>query len=321
MERDFGRYLLSVMERDIDLLLMEEFHVSSEFVTWFSVLAGVADAEFDGAWHSVSDQDGETDLLLRVRCGHERIAILIENKVAAPQRPLQDERYHLRAARAREAGLYERHIVCVCAPSWYLQRLRAESLYQSRVPYESIRDWYASQPGPRAAWRRRIIEEAIDQSRRGYTLIESSAKTAFHRQYWDYVRKRHPSFVIRRPTPKGAKSHWMHLKTRDMPEKVILSHKNDMGCLDLSFRGTRVTQLLAVRTDWPEGIIARQCGKSAVLRILVPILDMESSLETQEAALEVVLSATRRLTPFSRILEHPQGRRLAGSSSSPNVAE
>ena len=34
-DADFGRYLASVTERDIDLLLLEEFHVSNDFVGWF----------------------------------------------------------------------------------------------------------------------------------------------------------------------------------------------------------------------------------------------------------------------------------------------
>ena len=34
-ETKFGRYLASVEERDIDLLLMEEFQITDEFVIWF----------------------------------------------------------------------------------------------------------------------------------------------------------------------------------------------------------------------------------------------------------------------------------------------
>src|ERR1700693_2158188 len=103
-ESDFGAYLQRVDERDIDLLLMEEFHVSPDFVTWFCERVGLKDIEFGGAWHSLTDEDGETDVLLRVRSGDTRMAVLIENKIAAPEQPEQDARYHLRGARARVAG-------------------------------------------------------------------------------------------------------------------------------------------------------------------------------------------------------------------------
>jgi hypothetical protein len=135
VEEDFGRYLLTVEERDIDLLLMEEFHVSPAFVSWFAVQVRVGDATFAGAWHSVSDTDGETDLLLRVVSGGTRTAILIENKVAAPEQSRQDERYHIRGARSRDAGLFDVYITCMCAPSAYLAGLRANSLYERRIKF------------------------------------------------------------------------------------------------------------------------------------------------------------------------------------------
>jgi hypothetical protein len=101
---DFGRYLQSVTERDIDLLLMEEFHISDEFVAWFCGDLGLYGVSPAGAWHSLSDADGQSDLLLRVLKERRRIGILIENKVSAPEQDLQAERYHLRGIRLRETG-------------------------------------------------------------------------------------------------------------------------------------------------------------------------------------------------------------------------
>ena len=101
-EPDFGRYLQSVAERDIDLLLMEEFHITPAFCSWFADRVAIEPgAVFDGAWHSLNDQDGETDLLLRVRLAGERVAMLIENKIAAPE---QNDRLSER----RETGPQER---------------------------------------------------------------------------------------------------------------------------------------------------------------------------------------------------------------------
>ncbi|WP_429819356.1 hypothetical protein [Ensifer sp. B1-9] len=39
-EHDIGRYLASVEERDVDLLLMEEFHISDDFASWFCGILG-----------------------------------------------------------------------------------------------------------------------------------------------------------------------------------------------------------------------------------------------------------------------------------------
>jgi hypothetical protein len=74
---NFGRYLASVTERDVDLLLMEEFHVSDDFVAWFCGELGLHRVSPASAWHSLSDTDGESDLLLRVLKEGLRIGILI----------------------------------------------------------------------------------------------------------------------------------------------------------------------------------------------------------------------------------------------------
>ncbi|VVD31725.1 hypothetical protein [Paraburkholderia dioscoreae] len=74
-DTDFGRYLASVTERDIDLLLLEEFHVNNDFVAWFCGKIDLHNVTAAGAWHSLSDTDGESDLVLRgaapVKTGHE----------------------------------------------------------------------------------------------------------------------------------------------------------------------------------------------------------------------------------------------------------
>lgn len=302
MESDFGRYLLTVEERDIDLLLMEEFHVKPEFVTWFCTQVGIKEAVFDGAWHSVSDQDGETDLLLRVASGGRRIGILIENKVAAPEQPEQAIRYHLRGARSREAGQYDEYVTCICAPNTYLNGLSG-SVYDHKVPYEAVRDWYAAQSGARAAWRCKIMVEAIDQSRRGYTLVENESKTKFHRQYWEHLQRKHPHLIMREPAKKGSWSDWMVIKTADMPQRVTIIHKNNHACVDLTFEDTDVEKLLAVKQDWPDGILPRQRGGSTVLRISVPELKMEMGVPAQEAELEIALAAVHTLVSYCHILD------------------
>jgi len=144
----FGRYLASVAERDIDLLLMEEFHASEEFVKWFCSeidLHGISPAD---AWHSVSDTDGESDLLVRVIKDGQRIGVLIENKIAAPEQDRQAERYHIRGIKCREQGKLDRYVTVMCAPKRYLDSLSDKSEYHHRFSYEKIAAWFGTQPGP-----------------------------------------------------------------------------------------------------------------------------------------------------------------------------
>lgn len=52
----------SVQERDVDLLILGQLHISPSFVTWIGERAGIAGARLASARHSVSTANGETDV-------------------------------------------------------------------------------------------------------------------------------------------------------------------------------------------------------------------------------------------------------------------
>jgi hypothetical protein len=301
-EPNFGAYLATVHERDVDLLLMEEFHISADFTEWFARRAGVQNAEFDGAWHSVTDADGETDLLLRVISHGARVGLLIENKVTASEQERQDARYHLRAARAQNAGLFEGFVTCICAPQGYLSGLPTASLYQARVPYEDIEAWFAQSDDPRSNWRRRIMAEAIAQGRRGYRMIVNEAVSGFHQSFWRYLTAKHPRLLMRRPTPKGNKSNWILFKGHGFPPNVGFHIKMDQRCVELGFGGRSVDDILAARADWPADIQVVQKGKTAALSIAAPFLDRTRPLDEQVEALNATMEIVIRLIPYAHLL-------------------
>jgi hypothetical protein len=306
-ENDFGRYLASVEERDIDLLLMEEFQISDEFVTWFCDSLALHGARPAGAWHSVSDTDGETDLLLRVIIADRRVGVLIENKISAPEQDQQAERYHIRGIRSRESGKFDDYVTVMCAPQRYLDALPPDSMYQHRVPYEAITDWFERSGGRRAAWRRRIMLEAIEQGRRGYTMLVSEANTVFHLQYWEYLQRKHPRIKMRRPTNKGSQSNWIIMKGLDFPPGVKLHHKLDQQVIELGFERRRVEEIWEAKADWPEDILVVQKEGTASLMVKVPSIDIDAGVAPQIVAIEEALNAAYRLMPFASLLSVKRG--------------
>jgi hypothetical protein len=304
-DADFRRYLASVAERDIDLLLMEEFHISDNFVAWFCGELGLRGVSPAGAWHSVSDTDGESDLLLRVLKDGRRIGILIENKVAAPEQDLQAERYHLRGIRSREQGELDDYVTVMCAPRRYLDALNPESAYQHRVSYEQIADWFSRQDGRRATWRHHVMLEAIDQGRRGYTMTVNLAITGFHQTYWEYLRRRHPRIQMARPKNRGNKSNWIVLKGHDFSKGVNMHHKFDQQVMEIGFAKHKIADILAVNSDWPDDIAVVQKGETASLAISIPAIDMNLDLEAQLPAVEKALEAAYRLMQYASLLQAP----------------
>lgn len=301
-ETEIGRHLVSVEERDIDLLLMEEFHISEDFVTWFCGLVGLHDAQFDNAWHSVSDADGETDLLLRVIVAGRRVGVMIENKINAPEQHLQSERYLLRGERLVESGSFAEFTTAIMAPQRYLDDLPEGSTYRHRISYESIAEWYSKCDGRRSGWRHHVVRHAIEQGRRGYTMLVHQAKTRFHREYWNHLRRNHPRIQMAEPGDKGPKSDWIILKDLDFPKDVQLNHKFEQRVMELGFFRRRVEEILEAKGDWPDGIIPIQKSQTASLMIEIPYIDLEKPFEEQVDRVEQALAAAYSLLPYARLL-------------------
>jgi hypothetical protein len=297
-----GHYRVSVAERDVDLLLMEEFHASDAFVSWFCAKLGLLDVRGDGAWHSVSDSDGETDLLLRVNTDGQRVAVFIGNKVAALEQHEQAQRYHIRAAREQQQGKCDAYVSVICAPKRYLSGLGAQSDYQYQVSYEEIATWFSEQPDRRSAWRRQVIEHAIEQARRGYQLVLHTAHTSFHVACWEIVRSNYADLVTRPVKGRGRNSTWVVLKGRNFPKHdVQIDHKLTDGIVRLSFVKHNLAELLELHIDWPSDVRLTELPKSVTADIVVARIDLEQPLEMQREAVDQALQAAQRLVPFGTI--------------------
>ena len=98
----------SLQERDIDLLLIEQLHVCRPFADWLTGRLSLSGAVVETARHSVHREHGETDVLVIVRIGDERVAVMIEDKIGAPMQPDQCGRYHLRGKKLCEEGAVNR---------------------------------------------------------------------------------------------------------------------------------------------------------------------------------------------------------------------
>ena len=75
--------LVSISERDLDLILLTAIHGSAAFrAALVKKLSGMVIAEFVGARRAVYGQEGETDLLVEVRTeSGERLAITIQVRI------------------------------------------------------------------------------------------------------------------------------------------------------------------------------------------------------------------------------------------------
>lgn len=103
-------------ERDIDLLLAAESYAEQGFAEWFFAKCGDEPLLFEGAWVSVSETEGESDLVLLGSSAEKKVAFLVENKNLASFQPEQDERYRARARRMVSERECDRCLTVLIAP-------------------------------------------------------------------------------------------------------------------------------------------------------------------------------------------------------------
>ena len=301
-EESIRNYLASVQERDVDILLMEEFYVSESFVAWFSAQLGFQTARSVGAWHSVSNSDGETDLVLIVIVDEDRIGILIENKISANEQDEQDIRYHKRGRTMVKEGKVDAYRTVMCAPSNYLSSLPENSQYQHFVCYEEIATWYAQFDDPRSNWRHSIMCHAIEQRRRGSTMVVNQKTTNFHSDFWQHLRSNHPSLHMNKPGPKGSKSSWIIIKKDGFPKNVKIHFKFDQQVVELGFRNHTLKDLERLSPELSNDIFVGQKGKVAVLGIAIPHIDVSKAVGAQIDELETAISSAFKLAPYATVL-------------------
>jgi len=296
----------AVTERDIDLLLLEELNVSPSFSSWFySVVTNSNNTPLcKGAWHSISDAAlGESDLVVLFENGK---AVLIENKIDAVAQPEQALRYKARGEKGVKAGLWNSFVTCIVAPSLYLEKETDASIYDINLSYEKIANWFSSQDTSecRAKYKSYLISEAIEQNRRGYTVIPDTKATEFWAKYWALSSQQYPELEMKKPGIKPANSDWPDFHPSILNNRFSIVHKLGRGDIDLQIAG------MADKLEYLKNLLADleievvKAGKSTALRIKVGPINKFSSFESQKNIAIEGLEAAKRLLDIGRQIQH-----------------
>ena len=201
--------LEKVLERDIDLLIINKFIFDENFKNYFLNKVGLSNYKVDKIEHSFKDFDGENDITIILSNGNERISFLIEDKIDAIAMPNQKERYNLRGFKGIEKKLYDRFFVFIVAPCDYLKTNSEAIKYENQISYEELLeildyDYFAVT----------LLKKAIIEKEKGYTVIEDKNVTKFWDNYYKYVKNNHPKLQINEiKGPRGQNAGWPQFKT------------------------------------------------------------------------------------------------------------
>lgn len=279
----------SIQERDIDLLLLEEFKSNPDFVKWFLNKTIGHETEFllVGAWHSLTQAGlGETDIALLVEIKRGKTLFLVENKITANLQPEQESRYRKRGELRLEKGECDEYYTVLTAPKQYID---LELDFDFHLEYEAIGDWFLRQKelGERAKYKSELLKIAIERLRRGYQGIADENATDFWWKYYDYSNMHFPHLKMRKPKSGIPKlSNFIPFKPviSNLKKGDQILHKAFYGNVDIQLKGKakEIDTLKEVfQNRLPDGVKIIKAGKSACFRCKVPKLDFNIDFESQ----------------------------------------
>jgi hypothetical protein len=313
-------------ERDIDLLLAEEFAASPSFATWFleqtngfkKIQARVVEVGV-----SRSDATGESDLVVvfeEKQNARERYALHIEDKIDAPLQPEQEARYRIRAQAHIEKGLYSAFEVVLCSPKAYPLTHAEAARFDSCVHYEAISEFFKGQENDaRSAYRAEFVATAAKRCSNAWEQTPDPVTDAFWRTAYEIAAKEFPDLEMQPPRfTKG--QTWVGFRPLDMPtqpRRIYIDCKGAFGQVDLKFSAC-LARLFAPRLSaaLEEDMYVLQTGKAAAIRIEVPSFEICQPNDAVLANVRAAFGACVRLIRFYR-----QNRLLLNEAAAASVPE
>ena len=164
-----------LIERDINILLLEETRLSPAFQNWFVSKMTNGEMRFkrfiETVHLPVDSEVGTIDVLfLFENDQNRRCAFLIENKMDRPQEPVIARRYFDFGERGLYAGKWDEYLTCLMAPQDYFDSLSDDEFFSGYLSYEDLADWFveaarsdSSLPPHRARYKEQFVRFALSQ--------------------------------------------------------------------------------------------------------------------------------------------------------------
>ena len=277
----------TVLERDIDILMLHLFATDKSFVRLFLDKAESEYGDFDIETIELGKADanlGESDITVIINVSGKRIAILIEDKIDAIAMPRQPERYIQRGDKAVANGEYDKYYSFITCPQKYYDNNDAAKEYPYLILYEEIRDYIKKVKSPVYSVYYQEISQAIERAKKPPKVVINENANSFFRKYKDYQESHFPRLDLR--TKRESNGYWAHYNTR--LGNAYLYHKINDGKVDLTFpKASEQMQEMELFADWLrkhgiENAIAVVTGKAGAIRIPVPRLDMQIPFEDND---------------------------------------
>lgn len=269
----------SILERDVDLILLEELITDNSFCEWFvNELNLPRFLSVNGAWRSITDFGlGETDILFSYNSEDSKIFVLIENKLDASFQEAQYERYTKRANEYLIKNECDKTYTVLVAPNLYCEN---QNEFENYISYETIASRLEVIGTKRNKFKSELLKIASEKLRRGYQPINSETVQKFWHSYWHFKEENHPSFTMKKPGIVPHNSDWPMLYDDEL-QGITFYHKLGQGNTDANFRGFSNELYFKIKQKLPNGMLLEKHNKSFSIRIKSTKIDRTKEFEDQ----------------------------------------
>lgn len=282
-------------ERDIDLLIIEEFISDPNFAKIFLNTVGIEELyTVEEAIHSKMDAEyGESDIVFILNVSGKRHALHIEDKIDAIAMENQSGRYHDRAKKDIATGEYDDYSVLIVAPERYLEANSEVHKYDYQVKYEQLLDYFLKKDDIRSRYKLALIERSITEQKNGYQYEANPGMVEFCNKMNEYHKTKYLGL------PNGSIAWWRNYPT--VMDDVTIVFKADRGFCDLQFGHTTKEELFPRVCEFlTDRMNVEKAGKSASIRIEVTSIDYKNKFEDMIAEVDEALDAIYELFQLSK---------------------
>ncbi len=302
-----------IRERDIDLLLAEEFTLNPNIVKLFlsKVDSGLLVSDVDSVEVSHVDQNlGESDVTVILRDG---AAILIEDKIDAIAMPDQCRRYFKRGEKGVREGLFDKFFVFIVAPEEYLATNAEAQKYPYSVSYQELIQLFEKENSVHGEMRISQLKSALTSAHGGGNKVVDDKATRFWKEFVEFKNLYYTDLgLVSNVNEKSADGSWSTYSTFiNFPSKVSIIHKHNKGFIDLTFTGlaNHLPQLERLLEEMigdytKERLQLLAVGKSAALRLTANgVLDFQKSLQEQMGTAVEHLELLRKMSNIAKKID------------------
>jgi hypothetical protein len=293
-------------ERDVDVLLAEEFTVNPTFATRFRALTKFAPeaATVAEVWVSKSNTLGESDLIVVYQSDDsKRFALLIEDKVDAPLQPGQAERYRLRANQDCAQKKYSDYCLLLCAPQHYISSRSDLQGFDHLISLEQVAGLIRTLGDVRAEYRANFLESAGTRRVNTWSREDDAATNEFWDAAYKLATDKFAELEMKRP--KVTKnSSWITLRPHDFPTQpthIYVSLKGPLGIVDLTFSNTAAYLFRpAIAHLLTPDMSVHQTRRSAAIRIEIDAFTVADGVGAGLLKVKKAFEATSQLIALYR---------------------